>query len=192
MSTPIVILIVVLAIVVIAGIALLARARYRRRRLQERFGPEYDRAVEGNQSKTAAEKDLAAREKRHSKLDIRPLSDSARQRYRQQWSLVQQQFVDRPGAAILDADRVLTALMAERGYPTEGYEQQHRDLSVEHGRTLDHYRSAHEITQGHQKTEASTEDLRRAMVHYRQVFEDLLGEADAPGTTAEGDRHHAR
>ncbi|OXM71840.1 MULTISPECIES: hypothetical protein [Amycolatopsis] len=191
MSTSVVILIVVVALVVIAGAALLVRAGMRRKRLRERFGPEYDRAVEGGKSKRAAERDLAEREKRHSELDIRPLPDTARQRYRQEWSLVQQQFVDRPGAAILEADRLLTSLMGERGYPTEGYEQQHRDLSVEHANTLEHYRRAHEITEGHQKTEASTEDLRKAMVHYRQVFEDLLGDADVR-PEQEGGRHHAR
>ncbi|AIJ22596.1 hypothetical protein [Amycolatopsis methanolica] len=132
---------------------------------------------------------LARAQMRHCELDIRPLPETARQRYRQQWSLVQQQFVDRPGGAILEADRLLTLLMAERGYPTEGYEQQHRDLSVEHANTIEHYRRAHDITQGHQKTDASTEDLRKAMVHYRPVFEDLLGDADV---RPEGDRHHAR
>lgn len=154
------------------------RGAQRRRRLRETFGPEYERTVQESPNRIKAEKELLERQKRHDKLDIQPLSDSARVHYRQQWSLIQERFVDRPGDAIVEADRVLTQLMADRGYPTEGYEQQASDLSVEHARTLEHYRTARETLYGHEKTNADTESLRKAMVHYRTVFDDLLGERE--------------
>ncbi|KAA9152489.1 hypothetical protein FPZ12_036845 [Amycolatopsis acidicola] len=177
MSTSMIIVVVVAVLVVAALIAFGLRTQ-RRRRLRERFGPEYDRAVEDSPNRTKAERDLLARERRHDKLDIRPLSDSAREHYRQQWSLIQERFVDRPDDAIGEADRVLTRLMADRGYPTEGYEQQVNDLSVEHARTLEHYRRARETLRGNEKTRADTEALRKAMVHYRTVFDDLLAERE--------------
>ncbi|GAA1991240.1 hypothetical protein [Amycolatopsis minnesotensis] len=174
MPTWLVIVIVVIAIVVVGAVAWLVRQEAQRKRLREKFGPEYERTVETHENPRAAERELAAREKRHAELDIRPLSPSARERYTQQWALIQEQFVDRPSGAVDEADRVLVALMAERGYPTEDFDQQVADLSVKHSRTLEHYRTAHGAKLAHERTEASTEQLRDAMVHYRTVFEDLL------------------
>jgi hypothetical protein len=174
MSTLVVVIIVIVAVVAVGLIALLVRREQQRRHLREQFGPEYERTVKDQESPRAADRELAAREKRHAELDIQPLSVEARGRYTEQWALVQARFVDQPTIAVTDADQLLMALMAERGYPTEGYEQQLSDLSVRHSRTLEHYRAAHETMQGHESTQASTEDLRDAMVRYRTVFEDLL------------------
>ncbi|MFF0558143.1 hypothetical protein [Streptomyces sp. NPDC004266] len=182
MSTGTILAIVIPVVVVIALIVLaVALDRRRRRRLRERFGPEYDRAVDDAGSRRAAEHDLGAREKRHEALDIKPLSSGARERYAQQWSSVQEQFVDRPDGAVHDADTLVTSLMRERGYPTEDFEQQMRDLSVEHGRTLEHYQAAHEINALSSSHQATTEQLRGAMVHYRALFDELLSNGDAPG-----------
>ncbi|MFE5915118.1 hypothetical protein ACFQ6B_39410 [Streptomyces wedmorensis] len=183
MSTGTLLAIIIPAAVVIALIALaVALNTRRRRRLRDRFGPEYDRTVDDAGSKRAAEHDLDAREKRHASLDIQPLSSGTRDRYAQEWSGVQEEFVDRPQDAVHDADQLVTALMRERGYPTDGYEQQMRDLSVEHGRTLEHYRAAHEINAlSGSSQRATTEQLRGAMVHYRALFDELLANGDQSG-----------
>jgi hypothetical protein len=184
MSTLVVVIII--AVVVVVGLAaFLVRREMQRRRLREKFGPEYERAVEDKEDQRAADRELAAREKRHEELDVHPLSPSAQERYVKQWSLIQAQFVDKPAVALTDANHVLMELMAERGYPTEGYEQQLADLSVRHSRTLKHYRAAHETMVGQEVTQASTEELRDAMVRYRTVFEDLL----TNGADGRGDDH---
>ncbi|XUM02633.1 hypothetical protein ACQ86F_03400 [Streptomyces venezuelae ATCC 10712] len=181
MSTGTILAIVIPVVVVLALIALaIALDRRRRRRLRERFGPEYDRTVDDAESKRAAEHDLDAREKRHETLDIKPLSSGAQERYAERWRAVQEEFVDRPEGAVHDADGLVTSLMRERGYPTEGFEQQTRDLSVEHGQTLEHYRAAHEIHALSSSRQATTEQLRGAMVHYRALFDELLSDGDAP------------
>ncbi|WP_199431286.1 hypothetical protein [Qaidamihabitans albus] len=174
MPTWLVVVIVIAAVAVIGVVAWLAYQERQRQRLRQRFGAEYDRTVERHGSRRAAHRDLAHREQRHSKLDIRPLSPSARERYVQQWALIQEEFVDRPARAVGEADRLLVEAMAERGYPTDGYDQQVADLSVRHARTLENYRKAHSTMREHERTEASTEALRDAMVRYRTVFEDLI------------------
>jgi len=192
MPTWLIIVIVVVAVAVLGTVIWLAAEEMQRKRLRRQFGPEYDRAVEEHESPRAAQRELAERERRHKDLDIHPLSPAARERYGQQWALVQEKFVDQPAAAVAEADRVLVALMAERGYPTEGYEQQLADLSVRHARTLEHYRAAHDTQ--HARSTASTEDFRDAMVHYRTVFEDLLTEGEDTGnghTRRDADREHA-
>ncbi|MET7756092.1 hypothetical protein ABZT27_15460 [Streptomyces sp. NPDC005389] len=184
MSTGTILAIVIPVVVVIALIVVaVALSKRRRRRLRERFGPEYDRTVEDTGSRRAAEQELGAREERHEALDIRPLSTRQRETYAQEWRGVQEEFVDRPEGAVHDADRLVTSLMHERGYPTEGFEQQARDLSVEHGRTLEHYWAAHEISTLSTTQRATTEQLRGAMVHYRALFDELLtnGSPTDPG-----------
>ncbi|MEU7790089.1 hypothetical protein [Amycolatopsis sp. NPDC049159] len=172
MPTWLIVVIVVVALAVLGAVIWLVSQEMQRKRLQQRFGPEYDRAVEESDNPRAAQRELAERERRHKELDIRPLSATARERYAREWAQVQEKFVDQPSAAVTEADRLLVALMAERGYPTEGYEQQVSDLSVRHAKTLEHYRAAHTTQQ--KRDGASTEDLRDAMVRYRTVFEDLL------------------
>ncbi|KUL38825.1 hypothetical protein ADL22_16270 [Streptomyces sp. NRRL F-4489] len=174
MSTGILLAIIIPAVVVIALIATAVSFVARRRRLQKRFGPEYDRTVASSDSRLAGERELRAREKRHDDLEIKPLPSSSRERYTRDWAGVQQEFVDRPEEAVHDADKLVTSLMHERGYPTENYEQRMKDLSVEHGRTLEHYRAAHEIDGLSTQHRATTEQLRGAMVHYRALFEELL------------------
>jgi hypothetical protein len=170
---------VILAVAALA--AVLLAMQIRRHRLREKFGPEYARTVEDAGSRREAEHELTAREKRHTKLDLRPLPADLRTQYARDWTQVQERFVDAPETSVSEADHLVTALMAARGYPTEGYEQQLADLSVEHARTLDHYRAAHEMNERQSRHETSTEDLRQAMVHYRALFEDLLG---SPGSTS--------
>ncbi|MEI5009719.1 hypothetical protein ACIOWI_03475 [Streptomyces sp. NPDC087659] len=177
MSTGTLIAIIVTIVVVLLLIAVGAWLVTRRRRhLQERFGPEYDRTVESGDSKRAAERELRSREQRHRDLDIRELPAEARDRYSAEWNGVQERFVDEPSRCVDDADRLVTRLMSDRGYPTEGYEQQLRDLSVEHGNTLEHYRAAHDVGLRNREGRATTEELRGAMVHYRALFQELLGD----------------
>ncbi|MEU0531141.1 hypothetical protein [Amycolatopsis tolypomycina] len=184
MPTWLIVLIVVVAVAVLGAVIWLVTQEMQRKRLQQRFGPEYDRTVAEKDSPRAAQRELAERERRHKELDIRPLSASARERYAREWAQVQEKFVDQPSDAVADAEQLLNSLMAERGYPTEDYEQQVADLSVRHAKTLEHYRAAHTTQQ--KRDGASTEDLRDAMVRYRTVFEDLLTDG------ADDERHHDR
>jgi hypothetical protein len=175
MSTVQIVVIVVLVVVVVL-LGAVAWMAVRRRSLRERFGPEYDRVVSEQDSRHAAERELRARERRHAELDLRPLSKESRSRYATAWEEIQAKFVDAPNDAVGEADRLVTQLIAERGYPTENYEEQLAQLSVEHARTLEHYRDAHEINMQNESGEASTEQLRVALVHYRALFSELLGE----------------
>jgi len=173
MSTGAIIGLIVAAVIVVA-LVWFGWNQLRRRQLRERFGSEYDRTVESADSKRAAERELAQREKRHSEYDITPLSPAERERFTKQWALIQEQFVDQPGSAVVEADRLVTVVMGERGYPTEGYDQQVSDLSVRHASTLEHYRTAHDIKGRNDESQVSTEELREAMVHYRSLFHELL------------------
>jgi hypothetical protein len=184
MSTGAIIGLVVAVLVVLVVLAFVLRPAMQRKKLRDRFGPEYDRTVAERDSRTAAEKELAEREHRHSEFDLKPLSATAQESYRRHWANVQAKFVDSPNKAIADADRLVTDLMAERGYPTEGYEAQLSVLSVEHAKTLEHYRKAHDISERQELGEASTEDLRTAMVHYRELFTDLLEHGATPRNDA--------
>ncbi|MFF7178316.1 hypothetical protein [Streptomyces sp. NPDC008121] len=186
MSTGILLAIIIPAAVVIVLIAVAVTADRRRRRLRDRFGPEYDRTVEEAGGRRAAEQELAEREKRHDALELRPLESSERDRYAREWNGVQEEFVDRPKEAVHDADRLVTALMRARGYPTDDFDQQLRDLSVEHGRTLEHYRAAHEVDTLGEGRQATTEELRGAMVHYRALFDELLADGRRPGPPGTG------
>ncbi|WP_405084744.1 hypothetical protein [Microbispora sp. NBC_01389] len=171
----------IVAVLVILAVGYLVSARNRRRQLQDRFGPEYDRAVRESDSRKEAEQELRAREERHAELDIRPLDPNTRDEYSRKWTDVQEHFVDAPGFAVTEADALVTAVMAARGYPTDDFEQRLSDLSVAHSTTLDHYRNAHEISTRAARQDATTEELRQAMVHYRALFQELLGDgADAP------------
>jgi len=174
MSPIAVIILIIVILVVIAAVAWGVQAS-RRKKLQSTFGPEYDRVVADTGSRADGEKELREREKRHAELELKPLSEESRARYAAAWEEVQIQFVDVPEQAVTTADDLVTRLIAERGYPTGDYDDQLANLSVEHAQTLGHYRDAHEISLRSQKDEASTEDLRQALVHYRALFADLLG-----------------
>ena len=174
MSPTLTIVLIIVVLVVIAAIVYGVQAG-RRKKLQSTFGPEYDRAVADTGNRTEAEKELREREKRHAELELKPLSPESQARYTADWEEVQLKFVDDPAEAVGTADDLVTRLITERGYPTHDYEDRLADLSVEHARTLGHYRDAHEISERNHAGEASTEDLRQALVHYRALFADLLG-----------------
>ncbi|HLH21934.1 MAG TPA: hypothetical protein VK066_05400 [Chloroflexota bacterium] len=167
---------VIVAVVVIVAVALWAYSQKRRSEdLRERFGPEYGRAVRASGDPRRAEAELAARQERVERLHIRPLSAPDRERFAQAWHATQARFVDDPAGAMADADRLVDEVMRARGYPMGDFEQRAADVSVDHAAVVEHYRLAHGIAQRAQRGEASTEDLRKAMVHYRALFEDLLG-----------------
>ncbi|MEW9548462.1 hypothetical protein [Nonomuraea sp. NPDC050783] len=177
MTTSVWVAVVVVAVVALAAVGYFVGQRQKRRNhLRERFGPEYERVVSERENRREAEQELLAREERLNELDIRPLAPEARDAYANRWTTVQERFVDAPMAAVTEADQLVTSVMAERGYPTEDFEQRLSDLSVRHASTLDHYRAAHEISGRAARKEASTEELRQAMVHYRALFEELLQE----------------
>ncbi|MER7003041.1 hypothetical protein ABT297_08340 [Dactylosporangium sp. NPDC000555] len=184
------VLITIIVLVVIAALGYGIWFVTRRQALQHRFGPEYDRAVAEGDSRLAAERELRDRERRHAELRIHDLDPEARAAYTSSWQEIQARFLDDPVGAVRDADTLVTRVIAERGYPTGDYEEHLAHLSVEHARTLGHYRDAHELSQLSDRGEATTEQLRQAVVHYRALFADLLGTDPAPaahGTAAPHD-----
>ena len=168
------ILIVIAAVLIVGAIAWKAFSARRRRGLQNRFGDEYDRTLADAPSRREAEANLNEREKRREELDIRPLQPPSRDRYASQWQNTQAAFVDDPEAAVTDADRLIQQVMRERGYPVDDFEQRANDLSVDHPDVISNYRAAHGIARANDRNNASTEDLRTAMVHYRALFDELL------------------
>jgi SOS response regulatory protein OraA/RecX len=172
-------LLIVAAVVVIAAVAIawtLAQRRQRRAHLRERFGPEYDRTVHAVGTTGRAEAVLAEREKRVETYHIRALDPDERRRFSEAWTGVQAKFVDDPSAAVTEADRLVNELMTARGYPMNDFDRRAEDLTVEHANVVHHYRAAREIANRHARNAASTEELRQALVHYRDLFADLLGE----------------
>lgn len=167
----------ILAIVVVA-LAAAAWWVYRRQRatkLRNRFGAEYERTVEAHGARNA-EAELTRREKRVESLSIRDLTREEQDRFADSWRRVQARFVDDPSGAIQDADVLLCQVMETRGYPVGDFEQRAADLSVAHGRVIDRYRTAHDLMIRDRRGEANTEDLRNAMVNYRALYEQLIGE----------------
>jgi hypothetical protein len=183
MSTGIIVVIVV-AVIVAGAVVFGVMAVSRRRRLRQRFGPEYDRLVGERDSRREAEAELTERERRVQGLDIQPLTDVTRASYAGRWTSIQEQFVDAPADAVSGAQFLVADVMTERGYPAEQHDQDQvlADLSVEHSDTLDRYRAAEEISGKAAAGTASTEDLRQAMVHYHALFADLLGEPANQGS----------
>jgi hypothetical protein len=170
-------IVVVVAAVVAAGLWFVMEKR-RRLRLRQRFGSEYDRAVHDAGSERRAEAALDARTKRVARLQIRPLSESDAMRFAETWRGLQTRFVDEPAAAIADADRLVGEVMTARGYPLGDFDQRAADISVDHPRVVANYRAARDIARRQGRGEATTEDLRQAIIHYRALFEDLLGHDD--------------
>jgi dephospho-CoA kinase len=165
-------MVVVVAVVIVVAIS--ASRRTRTARLKERFGPEYERTVFEAGEQKAAEKELAARERKRDKLDILPLAPEALQEYANRWRKVQTAFVDNPSSAVGDADRLVTEVMHERGYPVDDFDQQAADISVDQPGVVENYRAAHGIHLLQQKGDVGTEQQRQAFVHYRALFEKLL------------------
>jgi hypothetical protein len=173
-------ILVAVAVLLVAGIAILLSIRKRKtERLRTQFGgTEYDRAVKEGGSRQNAETVLDKRANRVESFHIQPLGPGDRARFVESWRGVQARFVDGPGGAVTEADRLLHDVMSTRGYPVSDFEQRAADISVNHPLVLEHYRSAHEIAVRQTQGQASTEDLRQAMIHYRTLFEDLVGEPE--------------
>lgn len=165
-----------LALVLAVAIAILVINGRRRANLRSKFGPEYSRTVELTGSSRKAEAELHEREQRVAAFTIRPLSPQQADAFTDAWLRVQAQFVDDPQGAVSRADVLLTEVMEVRGYPIAQFEQRSADLSVDHPEVVQNYRAAHEIAVRHARGEADTEDLRRAMIHYRALFDDLVHE----------------
>lgn len=176
------ILIAIGILVVIGAVMFAVIRRDRSKNLKQTFGPEYDRTVAEHGGRKDAERDLLERTDRRSELDIRPLAPQAAEEYAAQWLEVQGRFVDEPSGAVIDADRLVTDVMRDRGYPMEDFDRQADVISVDHPGVVEDYRHAHEIFLAHGRGEAQTEDLRQAMVHYRSLFEELLGQRRAVTT----------
>jgi hypothetical protein len=168
--------IIVLAIVAVASIIWILTKQRKREALRGKFGPEYDRTVQERDSRRAAESELQDRQRRRQELEIRPLAPVARARYVDEWGAVQAKFVDDPGTAVLDANGLVLRVMGDRGYPMEEFEQRAADISVDHPDVVENYRAAYQIAVLDGDGRAGTEDLRQAMVHYRSLFEELLGD----------------
>lgn len=179
-TTLLVVLIV--AVVVIALAVMLAARAKRRRELRDRFGPEYDRTIEQEGSTRAAERDLRERAAERDRLHLRELTPAERDRYRDEWQALQASFVDRPESALADADRLLTSLMRDRGYPVDDFERQAALVSVDHPNVVTHYRAAHDVHRRAGRERVSTEDQRQAVIHYRALFEELM----VPGSGDDG------
>lgn len=168
-------LLIAVLFVAVVTIGALAWWTHKRQELETRFGPEYEREVErAGGSKVKAARELDAREKRYEKMDIRTLDTNERSKFVDKWHSVQQRFVDDPSGAVSDGHTLVIDVMRARGYPVDHFEQRVQDISVDHAGVVDHYRSAHAIAERNEAGEASTEDLREAVVHYRALFRDLL------------------
>lgn len=174
-------LVVAIAAVVIVALVWMVLNRRRSDQLRQRFGPEYDHTLRTEGNARRAERELEARAKRVDALHIRPLAPQDATRFDANWRAVQARFVDDPKGAVTEADRLVGEVMTARGYPVGDFEQRVADISVDHPDVVMNYRAAREIALLHARGEASTEDLRQAMVHYRALFQDLLGaRASAP------------
>jgi hypothetical protein len=170
--------------VIAVAVVIVVMASMRRRRshhLQGRFGSEYDRTLDGAGNRRDAERDLRERESRRDELELKPLSEASRGRYEQQWADMQGGFVDRPQVAVADADRLITDLMRERGYPVDDFDTRSQLVSVDHPQVVENYRTAHSIAAKNVEGKTSTEDLRQAVISYRALFEEMLVEdVEAP------------
>jgi hypothetical protein len=194
MSTAGIIALIVVVVLALAAGAWVAAQQARRSRLRRRFGPEYERRIAETGDRMVAERELIALEKRHTGFTLRPLTDAERVRYAEQWAVLQEQFVDRPGEAVAAAEELVHAVARHRGYPDGDFEQRAWDLSVEHGPAVGHFRDGHGIRLNHEAGGVSTEDLRRALTHYRAIFLSLTGireDTPAPRTGDEPMAPHA-
>jgi hypothetical protein len=175
-SNTVLIFAVVAALVVVAILAWAGMRGRRTTALRERFGDEYDRTLEEQGKRDQAEATLREREERVAKLDIRPLNPGERQAAITEWREVKAVFVDSPVESVHHADRLLASIMKARGYPMADFDRRYEDLTVDHGEVARHYRDGHEITERHRLGQASTEDLRQAMIHFEALFDDLVNE----------------
>ena len=181
-NTLIIILAAIVVALAIVAVAWMFTQKKRTERLQSRFGPEYERLVDYDGNRRRAESVLLEREKRVENFDLQPLSTEDRRRFEQAWTNEQARFVDDPKGAVAEADRLIREVMKTRGYPMGDFDQRAADISVDHPVVVENYRIAHDIAVRDKRNEAGTEDLRKAMVHYRSLFEDLLETRTAVAT----------
>jgi hypothetical protein len=202
MSTVTLLVVIVVVVVVVAVLAVAASVMLRKRRserLREEFGPEYERTLQESDDPNAAEADLRRREKQRSKVQLRALDERERTEYRDRWDGIQREFVDDPGRAVEQADRLVVDVMSTRGYPADDVDRRADDLSVDYPVITQRYREAREISRSHQAGRADTEDLRGAVTSYRELVYALLDDSDARddrgsggernGALPRGDRH---
>src|SRR5579872_5631381 len=181
--------IVVAGVVVVAfalAVWLLSRKKRQSGRLQQRFGPEYDRTVGELGGRTRAESELRAREKRVDQLSITSLAPADATRFSLAWNALQGRFVDNPKGVVVQADQLVRELMLKRGYPMGDFERRAADISVDHPAVVEHYRAAQAIAARDERGEADTEELRRAVVHYRVLFDEMLEVKATKGEVASG------
>jgi hypothetical protein len=171
-------LVLLVVIGVAIGLWLYARQRQKHEELREQFGPEYQHAVDSYGSRREAEHELTKRTERVDQLHIRPLAPDRSAQYAEQWRLVQAEFVDDPERAIGKADALIAEVLQARGYPMGDFEQRAADVSVEHADVVDHFRAAHAVAIRVPRGEATTEDMREAMLHYRTLFDDVIETPD--------------
>jgi hypothetical protein len=183
-----VIVLAVLLVIALCALAMLVMRERRSTALHNRFGSEYDRALDERGNRRDAERELNERTRRHAQLHIKPLDAMQREAFAASWRTTQARFVDGPREAVADADSLVRDVMTERGYPMGDFERQSADLSVDHADVVSHYRAAHRIRlrdadqDGHG---ATTEELRTAMVHYRALFDSLLQDTPETAGTAQ-------
>lgn len=180
------VVVLVVVLLAIGAVLLLPRIREKKQSkdLQKRFGSEYDRTVAKTGDRESAEQELHRREERRAQFDIRPLKPDEREQYAESWRHTQKRFVDTPGDAIGEADELVQRVMRDRGYPVEDFEKRAENLSVDHAGVVQDYREANRVAVAHQRGDASTEELRQALVHYRSLFDRLLGDGDGDGDGA--------
>lgn len=175
MNSTYIIIVVVLVLVVIGAIlAPIFARRKRSERLHDQFGSEYDHTVEAMGDEKKAHQELDERQKHVNSLNIQPLTVESRDRYLADWAAVQSRFVDEPGQAIVDADRLIVEVMQARAYPVSDFEQRAADISIQYPALVSNYRAAKEIATKNKQDEANTEELRQALIYYRSLFEELL------------------
>lgn len=185
MDTWIWIIVVIVVIATIAAVGYALMKRQRSARLKERFGLEYDRAVQSKGDRKDAESDLSELAERRDHIEIVPLSATSRRRYAADWDAVQNQFVDEPAAAVANADELIVSVMAERGYPVDDFDERAGMVAADQPDVVSHYHMAYAVRRHAQ--DATTEELREAFVHYRALFDRMLtDETDETGDTAEG------
>ena len=175
LNTTTLIAIVAVAVVLVAFVAWLAYGANQSKRLKQRFGPEYDAVLKRTGSKAKAEAELRRRQKRVDSFEIVPLAPAEVTRFSQAWTRLQASFVDDPKGVLIEADRLVRDLLAKRGYPVADFELRAADISVDHPVVVNNYRAAQRIVSLDQRGEATTEDLRKAVVHFRALFDELLG-----------------
>ena len=175
LDSRVIVSVIVIALIIVVGMTLYVRERRKTTAgLRKRFGPEYDLAMLEHGSQHKAEAKLVDRETRVETLKIRELGATERERFLAEWHSVQSSFVDHPKGSVTEADELISSLMQARGYPVADFDQRAADLSVDHPRLMEFYRSAHGVTMRLAGDKASTEDLRTAMIQYRSLFDELV------------------